>query len=47
MEAASLPIPVFVKTPYGELRQVGLIEAELGCDIEQAITLVQDRLRGL
>jgi hypothetical protein len=40
MEASSYVLPVFVRLPYGELRQVGYVEAELGCDVETAISQV-------
>jgi hypothetical protein len=46
MEAAALILPIFVQTPYGQFRQVGAVEAELGTDVEACIDVLKQRLRG-
>lgn len=45
MDSSSYVLPVFIRLPYGELRQVGLIEASVGLDVEQAVAQVTAALR--
>lgn len=40
MDSSSYVLPVFIRLPYGELRQVGYVEAEVGHDVETAISEV-------